>query len=120
MCHRPCLASLSVVIALIASGCSSSRQRTDLGGSPSPPSPVYQQPVERPYQPAYQSYQRPPQPIARPLHPSVATGSRHTVQPGETLYGISRRYNVSVAGLIQANRLSSTAVHAGQVLIIPR
>lgn len=113
MSYRLCLASLSAGVALIASGCSSSRQRPDLGGSPTVPSPAYQQPVER-------SDQRPPQPMARSGHPSVATSSRHTVQAGESLYGISRRYNVPVAALIQANRLPSIGVHQGQSLIIPR
>lgn len=120
MRRRPSILPLSAaIIVLIAPGCSSSRQRADLGGAPAPPAPVYQQPVDRPYQPSYGDYPRPPPLPARPHH-TVAGPGRHTVQPGETVYGIARRYNISVAGLIQANHLPSLSLRSGQTLIIPR
>lgn len=119
MLRIPGIVSLPVAIALFATGCSSSRQRTDLGSAPTPPAPVYREPIERPYQPAVPAYQPHPQPTHRSYAPAPAT-NRHIVRPGDTLYGISRRYNVSVAGLIQANRLPSTAVYPGQSLVIPR
>jgi murein DD-endopeptidase MepM/ murein hydrolase activator NlpD len=54
-----------------------------------------------------------PRPAARP--------SRVTVQPGETLYAISRRYDVPVRALIDANRLAPPyTLAAGQTLDIPQ
>lgn len=45
---------------------------------------------------------------------------KHVVQKGETLYGISRQYNVSV-GQIQAwNELSGTGISEGQTLIVSK
>lgn len=44
----------------------------------------------------------------------------HIVQKGETIYGISRKYNITVSQLCSANNLSTTSViKAGQALIIP-
>ena len=43
----------------------------------------------------------------------------HTVARGETLYGIARRYDVSVARLREANNLRSDGVRTGQTLVIP-
>ena len=41
----------------------------------------------------------------------------HEVQPGETLYRISRRYNISVDSLRRMNGLSEkAAIHPGQKL----
>ena len=48
-------------------------------------------------------------------------GGRVTVQPGETLYAISRRSGVPVRSLIDANNLQPPyRVQAGQVLTLPR
>jgi murein DD-endopeptidase MepM/ murein hydrolase activator NlpD len=67
----------------------------------------------------------------RPLGPASAVpvsqagiletaGGRVTVQPGETLYAISRRSGVPVRSLIDANNLQPPyRVQAGQVLILP-
>lgn len=46
-------------------------------------------------------------------------GVYHTVQQGETLFSISRRYNVSVAAIRAANGLSSNTIYVGQRLLIP-
>jgi murein DD-endopeptidase MepM/ murein hydrolase activator NlpD len=44
----------------------------------------------------------------------------HIVQKGETLYSISRKYNVTVAEISDTNKLGSkTTVYVGQKLIIP-
>jgi len=43
----------------------------------------------------------------------------HIVAKGETLYGISRRYGVSVAQLQKANGLYGTTIYVGMVLRIP-
>lgn len=44
----------------------------------------------------------------------------HTVQPGQTLYGIARLYGITVAALSEANGLTTMSyVHPGDQLIIP-
>lgn len=46
----------------------------------------------------------------------ITTTDYHTVQKGETLYGLSKRYSVSLADLKQANNLETTLIKTGQVL----
>ncbi len=48
--------------------------------------------------------------------PSTNGPSTHTVASGETLYGISRKYNVDVAEIKAWNNLSSNTIRRGQVL----
>lgn len=43
----------------------------------------------------------------------------HTVQRGDTLSALARRYNVSVAAIRAANGLTSDAIYVGQRLLIP-
>lgn len=53
--------------------------------------------------------------------PSMASpGDTIDVQPGDTLYGLSRRYNVSVAELMQINSLTNTNLQVGQRLYLPQ
>jgi len=53
--------------------------------------------------------------------PSLASpGDTIEVQSGDTLYGLSRRYNVSVAELMQINNLTSTNLALGQRLYLPQ
>jgi LysM repeat protein len=40
----------------------------------------------------------------------------HKVQPGESLWGISNKANVSIQELMQINNLSSSTIYAGQEL----
>ena len=48
-------------------------------------------------------------------------GTPVVVAPGETLETISRRHNVPVSAIMQANNIANpTAVHPGQHLVIPR
>ena len=43
----------------------------------------------------------------------------YIVQKGDTLYSISRRYNVSIEDIKSANNLDSNVLSVGQILIIP-
>ncbi|MEN9839330.1 MAG: hypothetical protein RL177_809 [Bacteroidota bacterium] len=51
---------------------------------------------------------------------ATSTQIQHRVAPGETLTAISRRYGVTIAELTEWNRLTSTTVETGQVLVIRR
>ena len=42
-----------------------------------------------------------------------------TIEAGDTLFGLSRRYGVAVARIIAVNRLSGPKIEAGQRLVIP-
>lgn len=49
-----------------------------------------------------------------------AQTSKYKVVSGDNLYGIAKRYNVTVADLAKANNLSTnTGLRIGQVLVIP-
>jgi LysM repeat protein len=50
--------------------------------------------------------------------PQTAT-NRHTVQQGETLYGLAKRYGMSVDDLIAANPGTENGLTVGQTLTIP-
>lgn len=49
---------------------------------------------------------------------SVVTTKTHKVQKGEGLYGISKKYNVTVKDIQKWNNLTSTNVNLGQSLIV--
>lgn len=60
---------------------------------------------------------------SRTIIPPRATESRsgavvHVVKKGDTLYALSKRYNISVKTIQQQNNLSGTALSLGQVLKI--
>ena len=60
----------------------------------------------------------------KPISVSVKTATKstsvktHTVKKGETLYSISRKYEISVSQLKKVNNLSSNTISIGQKLII--
>ena len=57
---------------------------------------------------------------AQTIPQGVQAGERvHTVQAGDTLYSIGRRYGVSADAIKQRNNLSSDTIRIGQELIIP-
>ena len=56
---------------------------------------------------------------ASPAAPAALLGLYHTVQPGETLYGLGQRYGVPYRAIMRASGLTSTTIAAGQRLLIP-
>ncbi|KXX71793.1 LysM peptidoglycan-binding domain-containing protein [Flammeovirga sp. SJP92] len=48
------------------------------------------------------------------------TSLNHTVEDQETLFSISRKYNVSVSEIVQANAIQNNVIKIGQVLVIPQ
>ena len=59
--------------------------------------------------------------LVKPAQPAPREGSlTHTVKKGQTLFGISRAYHVSIESLVKANHLSKpSALKVGQRLLIP-
>jgi len=89
------------------------------------PQPTY--PNTQP-QPQYGGYQVPePAPTYSPPAPAPTpvvvggSGGSYVVQPGDTLWSIGQRYQVSVEALKSANSIpaNSNTIHIGQGLMIP-
>ena len=59
-----------------------------------------------------------PQPTTSPVNTPVAKSAKHVVGKGETLYAISKQYNVTVAQLTAWNSLGNTGLQPGQELIV--
>jgi LysM repeat protein len=79
-------------------------------GTPTP-IPTYAPPTPGPGTPT-------PMPTVAP--PPPPPGNRYVVQPGDTLYSIARRYNVTVWDLASYNNIYNVnLIYVGQVLIIP-
>ncbi len=79
-------------------------------------------PAENPtYSPAAYDYTAPaptPAPAPPPSRPALS-GTTHTVVKGDTLWGISRKYGVSVEAIKQANGITRDIVVLGSTLQIP-
>jgi len=67
--------------------------------------------------PAYEEASPAPAP-SRPSTPARAAAS-HTVVRGDTLWGLSRKYGVSVDAIKQANNMRNDTVVLGTKLVIP-
>lgn len=50
---------------------------------------------------------------------TVSMPQPHVVQPGDTLFSLAQRYNVTVEAIQQANNLTGDNIFVGQQLIIP-
>ncbi|MDE0249426.1 MAG: LysM peptidoglycan-binding domain-containing protein [Gammaproteobacteria bacterium] len=50
---------------------------------------------------------------------NVLVRHRHAIAPGESLSVIAQRYGTSVSALKKVNRLNSTTIRAGKILLIP-
>jgi len=88
---------------------------------PPPPPPPYGQPTPtRPlYPPPPQLTPLPPMGTPMPPQPGVSA-NRYTVQMGDTLYSIARRFGVSIWQLATTNAIPNiNLIFVGQVLIIP-
>lgn len=64
-----------------------------------------------------------PKPVVpKPIPASVSAGDsvtvRHVVSKGESLYSLSKKYNVSVTNLLSWNKLTADNIKIGQVLIV--
>ena len=56
----------------------------------------------------------------QPIVPSCPEGNYYQIKPGDTLYSISRRYNVSLDDLLEANPgISPELLMVGQIICIP-
>lgn len=101
--------------------------RTATGAVPPPQSPDLQWHASR--RPSFDAGRttigmtqppRAPLPASAPaVTGSLGAGRLVEVQQGDTLYSIARRNNVSVAALVDANRLTSPSIQAGQRLALP-
>lgn len=65
-----------------------------------------------------------PEPLPRNIRNRTSSNRKvevHTVNPGETIYSIARRYEVSIDNLIESNAgLDPTRISIGQRIMIPR
>lgn len=60
---------------------------------------------------------RPPTPTSTP----IVTANEHIVQPGDTLYDLALKYEVTVEEIVEANQLADpNVIKPGQRLKIPR
>ena len=76
--------------------------------------PVQLAKAEPPSQPSGNN--PPPKPLEARLASINPAASQHVVASGDTLFNISRRYNVSVADLKALNNLTDSTVKLGQVI----
>jgi N-acetylmuramoyl-L-alanine amidase len=60
-----------------------------------------------------------PTPAAPPAVPGNGAALIHTVEKGDTLSGLSTKYNVPIASIKAANRMTNDIVVLGRKMVIP-
>ena len=88
-----------------SNGSSYNYESNDYSSSPAPSQPTY---TPAPSKPTYT-----PAPAPAP------TSRSHTVQRGDTLFNLSRRYGTTVSAIQSANGLSGDLIRIGETLMIP-
>ncbi len=84
-----------------------------------PPTTPVTPPATDPYTPPTSPYVPPvTNPPTQPTTPPAASGRTYNVVAGDTLYSISRRYNLSVEQLKRLNGLTDNTISIGQVLTV--
>jgi murein DD-endopeptidase MepM/ murein hydrolase activator NlpD len=58
-------------------------------------------------------------PVGSPARHAVSGSSTIDVAPGDTLYGLAKRHNVSISELMSANGLQGPMIKPGQKLVVP-
>lgn len=79
------------------------------------------QAVEEPVNSGFQAVESPNQVQSTNINPKLADNQKnntHTVKKGETLFSISKLYNISVAKLKEFNKIIASKLHPGQQLKI--
>lgn len=91
---------------------------TEVSTNPTQPSYPTNQPTTKPTQPSTQPNTRPTtQPNNQPSVPKPTPGAQYyTVMQGETLWAISRKFNLTVDQLKQMNGLADNIIKPGQQL----
>lgn len=88
-------------------------------GDPYTPSadvnPSYDIPLYEDTTPASTPSSRP----STPSRPATSAAKVHTIVRGDTLWGLSKKYNVPVASIKRANNMTSDTVVLGRKLTIP-
>lgn len=68
----------------------------------------------------YKLYKYDKEVLGKKYKPAKIKNGTHKVVKGDTLYSISKKYNVSVSALQNINDLKGTALQIGQVLQLPK
>lgn len=58
--------------------------------------------------------------IPAPINNTFQNSATHTVVSGDTIWGLSKQYNVSQAAIMQANGFADSTIRIGQQVIIPQ
>ena len=115
----------TTVLAAFAVSCSQQAALDDYDVSNPYDAPGYVDEDATPYDPANPnpSYDAPAAyedtAPARPSQPAPTPTRVHTVVRGDTLWGLSRKYGVSVGAIKRANNMTSDTIVLGKKLQIP-